>query len=42
MSVSKQYRSCWAKWDKEVFRDIQHEDFLFIRETELLTLDQHV
>ncbi|MDA9990832.1 hypothetical protein N9E48_08505 [Paracoccaceae bacterium] len=42
MSVSKQYRSCWAKWDKEVFRDIHHEDFLFIRETELLTLDEHV
>ena len=40
--MSKQYRSCWAKWDKEVFCDIHQKDFLFIRETELLTLDEHV
>ena len=42
MSVHKQFRNVFANWDKEVFRDIHHEDFLFIRETELLTLDDHV
>jgi len=42
MSVNKQFRSVFSNWDKEVFRNIHHEDFLFIRETELLTLDDHV
>jgi hypothetical protein len=42
MSVNRQYRNVFANWDKEVFRNIHHEDFLFIRETELLTLDDHV
>ena len=42
MSLSQKYKAVFANWDKEVFRDIHHEDFLFIRETELLTLDDHV
>ena len=42
MSVHEQFRSVFSNWDKEVFRNIHHEDFLFIRETELLTLEDHV
>ena len=42
MTLSQKYKAVFANWDKEVFRDIHHEDFLFIRETELLTLDDHV
>ena len=42
MSLSQKYKAVFANWDKEVFRDIHHEDFMFIRETELLTLDDHV
>ena len=29
-------------WDKEAFRDLHHVDFLFIRETELVTLDDYI
>ncbi len=29
-------------WDKEKFRDLHHEDFIFIKETELLTRNEHV
>ena len=29
-------------WDKENFRDLHHEEFLFIRETEPLHRDDHV
>lgn len=42
MSVHEQFRNVFSNWDKEVFRNIHHEDFLFIRETELLTLEDHV
>ena len=42
MSVYHLYQSVFGKWDKEVFKEIHHEEFLFIRETELLTLDEHV
>ena len=42
MSLSQKYKAVFASWDTEVFRDIHHEDFMFIRETELLTLDDHV
>ena len=42
MSISQKYLSVFANWDKEVFRSIHHEDFMFIRETQLLTLDDQV
>ena len=42
MSMSEKYLSVFANWDKEVFRNLHHEDFMFIRETELLTLDEQV
>ena len=35
-------RAVAKNWDKEAFRKLHHEDFLFIRETELLTRDEHV
>ena len=40
MTVFKQYQSVFANWDKEIFKSIHHDDFLFIRETELLTLEE--
>ena len=42
MSVRDELKSVFTEWNKEVFRDIHHEDFMFIRETELLTLDEQV
>ena len=42
MSVRDELKLVFTEWNKEVFRDIHHEDFMFIRETELLTLDEHV
>ena len=42
MSIAEKYLSVFSNWDKEVFRNIHHEDFMFIRETELLTLDEQV
>ena len=42
MSLRQKFNSVFSDWDKKAFRDIHHEDFLFIRETELLTLDEHV
>ena len=42
MSVHEQFRSVFSNWDKEVFRNIHHEDFLFIRETEVLTIGDQV
>ena len=36
------FRAVAMNWDKEAFRELHHEDFLFIRETELLTRDEHV
>ena len=29
-------------WDKNEFRKLFHEDFMFIREFEMVTLDDHV
>ena len=29
-------------WDKEVFRAAHHEDYMFIREFEMVTLDDHI
>lgn len=42
MSINQKYRAVFSDWDKEAFRDIHHEDFMFIRETELLTLEEQV
>jgi len=41
-SLHWRLRPIFKNWDKEAFRSQHHEDFLFIRETELLTLDEHI
>ena len=42
MSFYKKTGEVIADWNKEEFRKLFHEDFLFIRETELVTLDDHI
>ena len=42
MSLFQNYVDVFYNWDKEVFRSLHHEDFMFIRETELLMLDDHI
>ena len=41
-SIHWQMKELRQNWDKEKFRNLHHEDFLFIRETELLHRDDHV
>ena len=41
-SIFWQIRAVADNWDKEIFKNLHHKDFLFIRETELLTRDEHV
>ena len=42
MSFFEKAGDVLANWNKEEFRKLFHEDFLFIRETELVTLDDHI
>ena len=42
MSMADQYREIFTDWDKEAFKEMHHEDFMFIRETELVQRDEHV
>ena len=42
MGMFEKSRQVFRNWDLEAFRDLRHEDFFFIREIELLTLDEHV
>ena len=42
MSFFEKAGDALANWNKEEFRKLFHEDFLFIRETELVTLDDHM
>ena len=39
MSFSQKSRAVMENWDKEEFKKIHHPDYMFIRETELVTLD---
>ena len=41
MSLFQKYVDVFYNWDRWVFRSLHHEDFMFIRETELLMLDDH-
>ena len=41
MSLYKIF-GCIFKWDLETFKNIHHEDYMFVRETDLLTRDEHV
>ena len=42
MSVYEKYFDVYSNWDLEKFKNIHHEDYMFVRETELLTRDEHV
>jgi hypothetical protein len=39
MSFSQKSRAVMENWDKEEFKKNHHPDYMFIRETELVTLD---
>ena len=41
MSLFQKYVDVFYNWDRQFFRSLHHEDFMFIRETELLMLDDH-
>ena len=40
-SMHWEVRKLANNWNEEKFKELHHEDFLFIRETELLTRDEH-
>jgi len=42
MSFYEKSEEILANWDKNEFRKLFHNDFLFIREAELVTLDDHM
>ena len=42
MSMFQQLIECFNNWDEETFKELHHEDYMFIRETELLNRDEHV
>ena len=42
MSVYEKYFHGYSNWDLEKFKNINHEDYMFVRETELLTGDEHL
>ena len=41
MSFSERSRKIMQNWDKEEFKKIHHPDYMFIRETELVNLDDY-
>ena len=42
MALSQRIQSAMLNWDKEEYWACSYEDFLFIRETDLFTLDEQV
>ena len=42
MSYSEKSRAIMQNWNREEFIKLHHEEYMFIRETELLTLEDHV
>ena len=42
MSVQAKMRKIFDNWDKEAFRAAHHPDYMFIREFEMVTLEDHV
>ena len=42
MSLFQKYLDVYSNWDLQTFKDIHHEDYMFVRETDLLTRDEHV
>lgn len=37
MSLYKKYLDVYSNWDLETFKNIHHEDYMFVRETEFFT-----
>ena len=42
MSLHKKSIDVFTNWDIEAFKNLFHEDFFLLRETQLLTLDEHI
>ena len=42
MGLFDKFLDCFNNFDPNTFRDLHHEDFIFLRETEMLTRDEHV
>jgi hypothetical protein len=42
MSLQAKMDEIFNNWDKEAFRATHHPDYMFIREFEMVTLDDHV
>ena len=42
MASFERAQKIFNNWDKEAFRAVHHEDYMFIREFEMVTLEDHV
>ena len=42
MLLSEKMMDIFSNWDKEAFRAAHHPDYIFVREFEMVTLDEHV
>ena len=42
MTLFQKYVEVFTDWDVDAFRGLYHEDFMFVRETDLLNLDEHI
>lgn len=42
MTVSNRINEIFNNWDKSAFRAMHHLDYMFIREFEMVTVDDHV
>ena len=42
MGLSEKMMDIFSNWDKEAFRAAHHPDYMFVREFEMITLDEHV
>ena len=42
MTVSKRINEIFHNWDKEAFRAMYHPDYMFIREFEMVTVNDHI
>jgi len=41
MGIHEDLVSCFSNYDPDVFREIHHDEFMMVRETELSTRDEH-
>ena len=42
MASFERAQKIFNNWDKEAFRAAHHEDYMFIREFEMVTLEDHI